>query len=88
MLQVFHTEHGELEVVLSFTGDEGVNATGVVGPSMHFAHGGNVVVIEFDEAILVNESFHFNHAAGDHIFYAQTHKQAAKGFTGFWDFPG
>ena len=65
---IFHAEHGELEVVLSFSEDEGVNSTGVVAPSVHLAHGGNALVVEVEEAPLVkrmgfpsvNVSIHIN----------------------------
>ena len=72
---IFHTEHGELEVMLSFTGDEGVNATGVVGPSMHFAHGGNALIVKFEEAFLAIEFLHSNHAAGGHILDAHCNEK-------------
>ena len=87
MLQVFHTEHSKLEVVLSNTGDEGGNAIGVTGPSVHFEHGGDAFVVEFDKATLVNKSFDSNHAPSGHIIYAQFDKQAAKGVTAISNLP-
>ena len=72
VLQVLHVEHVELEVIL-YTA---INIGGGIGlpPSVHMADGFNALVIKFDKAILIMESFHFDHSVGGHFIHTQTHE--------------
>ena len=72
VLQVLHVEHGELEFILSTARHIG---GGISLPlSVHMADGFNALVIKFDNAILIMESFHFDHVAGVHFIHTQPHE--------------
>ena len=51
ILQVFHVEHGKLEVILSTARNIGGSIS--LPPSVHMADGFNAVVIKLDKAILI-----------------------------------
>ena len=72
VLQVFHAENGELEVIFFTARDIGGSIS--LPPSVHMADGFNALVIKFDRAILIMESFHVDHAAGGHLVHTQPHE--------------
>ena len=49
VLQVFHAEHGELEVIFSTARD--ISGSISLPPSVHMADGFNALVIKFDKAM-------------------------------------
>ena len=69
---MLHVEHGELKVILSTARNIG----GEIGlpHSVHMADGFNALVIKFDKAILIVESFYVGHVAGGHFVHTQPYE--------------
>ena len=74
VLQVFHAEHGELEVIFSTARDIGGSIS--LPPYVHISDGFNALVIKFYKAIFIMEIFHVDHAAGGHFDHTQPHEWA------------
>ena len=72
VLQVLHSEHGELEVIFSTARDIGGSIS--LPPSVQMADGFNALVIKFDKAIIIMESLHVDHSASGHFVHTQPHK--------------